>query len=162
MRRGTWRDVVYKGDRMRRPIASNEVAWLVRLLLAASDAVNARLGLSVALADGEAAPRPDAPALQARDQACMGCQLCACLAGEGAPGDFPCHGHAAGAPRPAAGGRRGSAAPGAPALQVRGHACRQARTGGPVLQPRNAECAAGCGVAVLLLSQALARAARPV
>ena len=53
---------------MRRPIASNEVAWLVRLLLAASDAANAHLGLGMPPGEGEAAPGPDAPALQARGQ----------------------------------------------------------------------------------------------
>lgn len=66
LRRGTWRDIAYKGDRMRRPIASNELALLVRLLLLASDAANAQLGLGTPLAEGEAAPGPDAPALQAR------------------------------------------------------------------------------------------------
>ncbi|KAK9831540.1 hypothetical protein WJX81_007383 [Elliptochloris bilobata] len=64
LRRGTWRDVAYKGDRMRRPIASNEIGWLVRLLLAVSDCANARLGLGTSLAEGEAAPSADAPALQ--------------------------------------------------------------------------------------------------
>ena len=35
----------YRGPNLRRPIASNEIMWLVRLLVKASDAANAALGL---------------------------------------------------------------------------------------------------------------------
>eukprot|EP00879_Flechtneria_rotunda_P023522 GHRR01024884.1.p1 GENE.GHRR01024884.1~~GHRR01024884.1.p1 ORF type:complete len:956 (+),score=357.62 GHRR01024884.1:92-2959(+) len=42
---GSWRDVMYHGDWMLRPIASNEIAPLVRLLVCLSQAVNGSLGL---------------------------------------------------------------------------------------------------------------------
>ncbi len=42
---GRWQDLQYKGDPMRRPIASNEVAWLARLLVQASDYLNTALGI---------------------------------------------------------------------------------------------------------------------
>lgn len=61
LRSGTWRDVAYKGDWMRRPIASNEVAWLVRLLLPASDALNRTLGLGAPLTEDEPAPPASQP-----------------------------------------------------------------------------------------------------
>lgn len=41
----TWSNVRYKGDWMRRPIESTEVAWLVRYLVWLSDNLNATLGL---------------------------------------------------------------------------------------------------------------------
>lgn len=42
---GDWRRLAYKGDQLLRPIASNEVAPLARLLVGASTAVNTALGL---------------------------------------------------------------------------------------------------------------------
>jgi hypothetical protein len=42
---GDWRRLAYKGDPLLRPIASNEVAPLARLLVGASTAVNTALGL---------------------------------------------------------------------------------------------------------------------
>ncbi|KAF6262749.1 hypothetical protein COO60DRAFT_1699160 [Scenedesmus sp. NREL 46B-D3] len=54
---GCWRDVRYQGDWMLRPIASNEVAPLVRLLVGVSRAVNSTLGLTgVPAAPGEGPP----------------------------------------------------------------------------------------------------------
>jgi hypothetical protein len=38
-------DVRYRGDWMRRPIESTEIAWLARVLVKLSDSINARLGL---------------------------------------------------------------------------------------------------------------------
>lgn len=43
---GNWRDLRYHGDWMLRPIASNEIAWLVRLLVNISRAFNSALGLT--------------------------------------------------------------------------------------------------------------------
>ncbi|KFM26476.1 hypothetical protein F751_2694 [Auxenochlorella protothecoides] len=43
--RSSWRDVRYKGDPMLGPVASTEVAWLVRALVALSVASNRALGL---------------------------------------------------------------------------------------------------------------------
>ena len=43
---GCWRELRYHGDWMLRPIASNEVAPLVRLLVAVSARLNAALGLT--------------------------------------------------------------------------------------------------------------------
>jgi hypothetical protein len=43
---GCWRNLRYQGDWMLRPIASNEVAPLVRLLVGVSRAVNGSLGLT--------------------------------------------------------------------------------------------------------------------
>lgn len=48
LKRGRWQDLRYRGHPMRRPIASNEVAWLARLLVRASDALNAALGIDQA------------------------------------------------------------------------------------------------------------------
>ncbi len=47
--------LAYRGDPLRRPIASNEVAWLARLLVRASDAANAALGLKRRVTDQETA-----------------------------------------------------------------------------------------------------------
>ncbi|MCO5609327.1 hypothetical protein L7F22_063553 [Adiantum nelumboides] len=44
--RHTCFDVKYRGDWMRRPIESTEVAWLVRLLVRLSDIINDRLNLA--------------------------------------------------------------------------------------------------------------------
>ena len=44
--KSSWRDVRYRGDPMLRPIASFEIALLVRLLVALSGRINAALGLS--------------------------------------------------------------------------------------------------------------------
>lgn len=41
----SWKDVAYRGDSFDRPICSNEVAWLVRILVRWSNLINARLGL---------------------------------------------------------------------------------------------------------------------
>jgi hypothetical protein len=43
---GDWRQLRYQGDWMRRPIASNEIGPLVRLLVALSGAINGALGLT--------------------------------------------------------------------------------------------------------------------
>ena len=45
LKRSRPQDVQYKGDWMRRPVGSNEVGWLVRLLLALSDRLNHALYL---------------------------------------------------------------------------------------------------------------------
>ncbi|KAJ9510102.1 hypothetical protein QJQ45_015584 [Haematococcus lacustris] len=45
-RAGIWSSVQYRGDWLKRPIASNEIAPLVRLLVVLSDRINAQLGLS--------------------------------------------------------------------------------------------------------------------
>ncbi len=42
---GRWQEVRYKGDWIRRPVASNEVGLLVRVLVKVSDRVNRTLGL---------------------------------------------------------------------------------------------------------------------
>ncbi|BDA48624.1 hypothetical protein COCOBI_12-3050 [Coccomyxa sp. Obi] len=47
--------LAYKGHPLRRPIASNEIAWLARLLVRASDAANAALGLNRRATDQETA-----------------------------------------------------------------------------------------------------------
>lgn len=41
----TWADINYKGDRMRRPISDNEVAWLASLLIRLSVWLNELIGL---------------------------------------------------------------------------------------------------------------------
>ena len=46
--RSSWRDVQYKGDPLRRPVATYEVALLVRLLVALSQRANAWLRLDQA------------------------------------------------------------------------------------------------------------------
>jgi len=48
--------VRYRGDPLRRPIASYEVAPLARLAVRASDAANTRLRLGEPVADDEAPP----------------------------------------------------------------------------------------------------------
>jgi hypothetical protein len=53
---GDWRQLRYKGDWMLRPIASNEIPWLVRLLVRINRAVNGALGL-----DGEPHPNVEEP-----------------------------------------------------------------------------------------------------
>eukprot|EP00882_Tetradesmus_deserticola_P025657 GHRQ01028202.1.p2 GENE.GHRQ01028202.1~~GHRQ01028202.1.p2 ORF type:complete len:152 (+),score=68.35 GHRQ01028202.1:152-607(+) len=54
---GCWRGLRYQGDWMLRPIASNEVAPLVRLLVGVSRAVNSSLGLTgVPAPPGEGPP----------------------------------------------------------------------------------------------------------
>jgi hypothetical protein len=45
----------YRGHPLRRPIASNEIAWLARVLVRASDAANAALGLDRPATEEEAA-----------------------------------------------------------------------------------------------------------
>jgi hypothetical protein len=54
--RSTWREVRYRGDPLRRPVASYEFAPLVRALVALSAALNAWLGLDRAVAEGEEPP----------------------------------------------------------------------------------------------------------
>ena len=63
LRRSRPQDVRYRGDWMRRPVGSNEVGWLVRLLLALSDRLNHALYL-----DGRElpAPREDPTSAQVR------------------------------------------------------------------------------------------------
>ena len=56
LRRGQWADVRYRGDWMRRPIASNELAVLVRTLLWISDALNRSLGLDGPPPEGGPSP----------------------------------------------------------------------------------------------------------
>ncbi|KAK9814998.1 hypothetical protein WJX73_004353 [Symbiochloris irregularis] len=56
LRKGTWQDLRYKGDWMRRPISSNEIGWLVRLLLRVSDLLNHKLYL-----DGRHVPEQNSP-----------------------------------------------------------------------------------------------------
>lgn len=46
LQRHSWQDVKYKGDWMRRPIESTEVAFLARLFVRVSDAINTTLGLT--------------------------------------------------------------------------------------------------------------------
>ena len=46
LQRHSWQDVKYKGDWMRRPIESTEVAFLARLFVRISDAINSTLGLT--------------------------------------------------------------------------------------------------------------------
>ncbi|KAG0557960.1 hypothetical protein KC19_11G168800 [Ceratodon purpureus] len=46
LQRHSWQDVKYKGDWMRRPIESTEVAFLARLFVRISDAINTTLGLT--------------------------------------------------------------------------------------------------------------------
>jgi hypothetical protein len=46
LQRHSWQDVKYKGDWMRRPIESTEVAFLARLFVRISDAINNTLGLT--------------------------------------------------------------------------------------------------------------------
>ncbi|KAK9815560.1 hypothetical protein WJX72_005838 [[Myrmecia] bisecta] len=57
LRRGVWRDVQYKGDWMRRPIASNEIGWLVRLLVLLSDWINRAIGLDLPAREDGPAPQ---------------------------------------------------------------------------------------------------------
>lgn len=46
LQRHSWQDVKYKGDWMRRPIESTEVAILARFFVKVSDAINNTLGLT--------------------------------------------------------------------------------------------------------------------
>ncbi|XP_024356383.1 uncharacterized protein [Physcomitrium patens] len=46
LQRHSWQDVKYKGDWMRRPIESTEVAFLARVFVRMSDAINRILGLT--------------------------------------------------------------------------------------------------------------------
>lgn len=45
LRRGTWQQLQYKGDWIRRPLSSSEIGWLVRLLLLMSHLLNHSLHL---------------------------------------------------------------------------------------------------------------------
>lgn len=45
LKRGSWQEVQYKGEWMRRPLSSSEIGWLVRILLLVSDLANRSLGL---------------------------------------------------------------------------------------------------------------------
>lgn len=56
LRRGHWSEVRYRGDPLRRPIASYEVPVLARLAVRASSAANVRLRLDTPMADDEAPP----------------------------------------------------------------------------------------------------------
>ena len=58
LKRGGWQDLHYKGDWMRRPIGSNEIGWLVRLLLHLSDLLNRALYLQ-----GTDPPVPEHPSM---------------------------------------------------------------------------------------------------
>ncbi len=49
LKRHSWQDVRYRGDWMRRPIESTEVAFLARLFVRLSDSINNTLGLTVPL-----------------------------------------------------------------------------------------------------------------
>jgi hypothetical protein len=57
--RCSWRDVRYRGDPLHRPVASYEVGALVRPLVAASEALNAALGLGGAPAAAGVPPPED-------------------------------------------------------------------------------------------------------
>ncbi len=46
LRLGRREDLGYRGDPLRRPIASNEIAWVARALVHASEAANVALGLN--------------------------------------------------------------------------------------------------------------------
>lgn len=50
---GNWRDVQYRGDWLKRPIASNEVATLVRPLVWVSERLNLAIGLTGPLSPEE-------------------------------------------------------------------------------------------------------------
>jgi len=50
--RSTWKDVKYKGDALRRPVASYEIAMLVLLTVRASEFLNKHLGLDGGDGDG--------------------------------------------------------------------------------------------------------------
>lgn len=66
LNRHSWMDVKYRGDWMRRPIEAYEIAWLARLLVRLSDALNAALGLDgrqVASSYTPSAP-PEPPAAE--------------------------------------------------------------------------------------------------
>ncbi|CAD6209060.1 unnamed protein product [Miscanthus lutarioriparius] len=52
LRKGSWADVKYKGEWMKRPISETEVAWLARILIRLSDWLNDALGLDCADAEG--------------------------------------------------------------------------------------------------------------
>ena len=55
VKRGHWSQLRYRGDTLRRPIASYELAPLVRLLVRASEAANARMRLGTPAAADEPA-----------------------------------------------------------------------------------------------------------
>ncbi|NP_001146313.1 uncharacterized protein LOC100279889 [Zea mays] len=55
LRKGSWADVKYKGEWMKRPISEAEVAWLARILIRLSDWLNDALGLECADAEGSPA-----------------------------------------------------------------------------------------------------------
>jgi hypothetical protein len=65
LQRHSWQDVKYKGDWMRRPIESTEVAFLARFFVKVSDAINNTLGLTPSHDDaptdegGEPQEQPD-------------------------------------------------------------------------------------------------------
>lgn len=53
VRQGHWSQLKYRGDPLRRPIASYELAPLARLAVKASEAVNTQLRLGQPVADDE-------------------------------------------------------------------------------------------------------------
>jgi hypothetical protein len=55
--RSTWKDVKYKGDPLRRPVASYEIAMLVLLTVRASEFLNKHLGLDGGDVDGRGGGR---------------------------------------------------------------------------------------------------------
>lgn len=73
--RSTWRDVRYRGDPLTRPIASFEVGFLVRLLVALSLRLNAWLAL-----DRPWTPEEDPPENKAQVGSCSGVFFLSCIA----------------------------------------------------------------------------------
>lgn len=56
VRQGKWNDVRYRGDPLRRPIASYEVPVVARLAVRASEAINRKLQLDTPVVEGESLP----------------------------------------------------------------------------------------------------------
>ena len=79
LRKGSWRDVRYKGDPMLRPIASFELGMLVRVLVGASRRANALLGLDRTQGgrEEEEEGRPETR-LQVRGRVCVGAVRALC------------------------------------------------------------------------------------
>lgn len=70
LKRGSWSDMQYKGDWMRRPLASSEVGWLVRLLVYLSDSINASLRLNQPLPEELASAKPEMDLQVSRPESC--------------------------------------------------------------------------------------------
>lgn len=82
VRRGHWSQVRYRGDPLRRPIASYELAPLARLAVRASEAANTRLRLGQPVTDGEAPPQGLLQVCCLSASAPHGCETaCRCVIG---------------------------------------------------------------------------------